>query len=349
MLAAAAVALALTAAACDAAAEPALRTQSKQELERLKLAEETAKLRHENDRATGWSGFFTSYAPFLTALAAVGGLLATIRKQSSDQSEQRRRDREQRETESERRREDRFAAILSDLGSERVATKAGAAASLVTYLQAEHRRFHHQVRVAVLTNLKLDHEEPIRKLLARVYVTALRSDAPVDQFERDLSRAKLANTDLTGVDLREADMAFADLRHCALAGADLTRARGLEVTLEGARLGSERGRPVSLIEVRFRGAHCDGADFSGARLVNAHLQEAELRDARFYGSRLQAAHLEQAKLTGARFQRANISDAYFHGAEFDLPALRSITRSFGWRKAHFDPDVRATLERLSGE
>ena len=108
------------------------------------------------------------YVALVTAVVAVGGLGATVWKQISDQSLQRERDRDQRLIESDRRLEDRFATVLSELGSEAIAVKAGAASSLTTYLASDHRRFHHQVRLAVLTNLKLDHEEPIRKLLARV-------------------------------------------------------------------------------------------------------------------------------------------------------------------------------------
>lgn len=290
---------------------------------------------------------FLDYAPLITALVAVGGLGATFWKQMSDQNSQRTRDRKQRKTESKRRLEDRFATILTELGSEATGIKAGAAASLVTYLEPQHSRFHHQVRLAVLTNLKFPQEEPIRKLLARVYVQALRSEEPINQFERDLSRAQLANTDFSAVDLPEADLAFANLRDSNLLGSNLARARGWKVVLEGSRLCPAEGRAMHLNDVRFKGALCYRADFSGAVLVNAHLELADLRDARFYGARLQAAHLEEAKLHGAQFQQANLADAYFFGAEFDGACMRSITRAVNWRKGHFDPEVRLELERLA--
>jgi uncharacterized protein YjbI with pentapeptide repeats len=38
----------------------------------------------------------------------------------------------------------------------------------------------------------------------------LTSGAAADSFERDLSRTKLANIDLSGLELRESDLAFAD-------------------------------------------------------------------------------------------------------------------------------------------
>jgi len=347
-------ALAWPAAAAIAAADD-LRSQPKAELERLKLAAEVAKLRHDNAVAEGLSGALLRFAPFLTILVAAGGLGATIAKQASEQRSQRRDDleerkkeRDDRRLEAHRRLEDRFAAILSELGSAAPATQAGAAASLVTYLEPEHREFHHQARLAVLTNLKLDHIEPIRKLLAQVYGMSLESGAPVDRFERDLSRAKLAETSLCDIDLREADLAFADLTNATLLGSDLYRARGFGVILEGARLGAGPARAASLIEVRFKRARCQGADFSGARLINAHLQEADLRGARFFGATLQAAHLEKADLRGARFQDANLADTYFHGAILDVATVRTIARAVNWRKAHFDSEVKAALVALTG-
>ena len=323
-----------------------LSTKSEQELTRLKLVEEVEKLERENDEADGLSGFLVGIAPFVTALVAVGGLLATFWKQNSDQRGQRERDRREARAERGRRLEDRFAAILTELGAESPFTKAGAAASLVTYLQPRHRRFHHQVRLAVLTNLKLDHDEPIRKLLARVYATAVSSEEPLDMFELDLSRAKLKNADLSGLALREADLAFADLTDALLLGTDLYRARGVKVCLEGARLGARAGRPASLIEVRFRQARCQNAVFSEALLVNAHLEEADLRGASFVRARLQAAHLERALLEGAHFEQANLADTYFVDAELDYVALRSIRRAFNWRKAHFDPATRDAVELI---
>jgi uncharacterized protein YjbI with pentapeptide repeats len=319
---------------------------SKDVLERQKLQQEIEKLKQDKDAAQGASGFFSRYAAFITALVAAGGLLATVWKQNSDQSEQRKRDLAQREVESERRLEDRFAAILSDLGSTAIPTQAGAASSLVTYLRPEHKQFHHQVRVAVLTNLKVNHDEPIRKLLARVYKEALGAGDPADRFERDLSRAKLANTDLSDLELREADLAYADMRHSSLVGCDLYRARGIEVKIEGVRACTIGNRITSLIEVRFRRASGRGADFSGARMINAHLEESDLRDARFFQTRLQAAHFEDAKLQAAQFQSANLDDAYFLGAELDDAALETILRAFNWRNAKFDPEIWQRLENL---
>jgi uncharacterized protein YjbI with pentapeptide repeats len=329
------------------AVPPATTLPSKDMLERQKLRQEVEKLKHDNDAVGGASGFFSRYAAFITALVAVGGLLATFLKQSAEQSAQRRRDLDQREVESVRRLEDRFAAILNDLGSTAVPTQAGAASSLVTYLRPEHERFHHQVRVAVLTNLKVDHDEPIRKLLARVYKEALGAGEPADSFERDLSRAKLANTDLSGLELREADLGFADLRNSSLVGCDLYRARGIEVNLDGARVCAVDNRVTSLIEVRFRDARCRGADFSGTRIINAHFEGADLRGARFFQARLQAAHFEWAKLQGAQFQSANLNDAYFYDAEFDAAALHTIVRAFNWRNAHFDWLIFDMLDKLA--
>jgi uncharacterized protein YjbI with pentapeptide repeats len=349
------IALCLFAAvtAMQVAAPPPARATtplpSKDVLERQKLQQETLKLKQDRDQASGVSGFFSRYAAFLTALVAAGGLLATIWKHSSDQSTQRKRDIDQQRLETERRLEDRFATILNDLGSTAIPTQAGAASSLVTYLRPAHKRFHHQVRVAVLTNLKVDHGEPIRKLLARVYKEAIGTGEPADRFERDLSGAKLENADLSDLELREADLAFAELRNSTLVGCDFYRARGIRVNLDGARACTVGDRVTSLIEVRFHQARGRGADFTGARLINAHLEGADLREARFYQARLQAAHLEEAKLPGASFQAANLDDTYFYDAELDQRALRTIVRAFNWRNAHFDWQIKQELEDMASK
>jgi uncharacterized protein YjbI with pentapeptide repeats len=313
-------------------------------LERQKLREEIAKLQRENE-PEDFGDAFVRYAPLLTAIVAVVGVIATLWKQLAEREAERR----QRHAETERRLEDRFAAILTELGAEKAAAKASATAAIVTYLEPRHERFHHQVRLAVLTNLKLSQEEPIRKLLARVYVESLRTGQEINRFERDLSRAKLANTDLRDLKLAEADLAFADLRDSNLAGCDLFRARGREVTLEGARLCADGGQTPSLIEVRFKGAKCHGADFSGATMVNAHLEESDLTEARFYRCRLQGAHFEGADLTGAKFHQADLADARFAGAILDWECMHGISRARHWRKAHFDPGVKQELEEMAEE
>lgn len=325
----------------------------KQQLEAEKLREEVAKLERENE-GNGLGDELIKFVPLITALVAVIGIVATLWKQVAEQSRQRKEELKQRETESQQRRieaanrlEDRFAAILTELGSEKDSPKASAAAALATYLEPQHERFHRQVRLAVLTNLKLTQEEAIRKLFARVYVQALRSKLAINQFERDLSHAKLANTDLTDLALAEADLAFADLSNSDLAGCDLFRARGHRVDLHGARLGENDGEPTRLIEVRLKGANCREADFSGAVLVNAHMKEAKLEGAKFFRCHLQAAHFEGANLTGARFEQADLADTYFTGATLDATCLKGISRARRWRDAHFDPGVTAMIEAVA--
>ena len=371
----------LSPVACLAAATGP-RSAATDELTERKLKAEVDKLEHDNAVADGTSGLIARFAPLATILVSAGGLILAIFKQGADQRAQRakdladeraqrekelaertkdlaaqraqrekelaerRREREDRRIEEEHRLEDRFAAILAQLGSTAPAVQAGAAASLVTYLQPEYSRFHHQARLAVLTNLKLELPEPIRKLLALVYAQSLESGVPVDQLERDLSRAQLAETSLCDVKLCEADLAFANLTNAVLLGSDLYRAKGYGVNLEGARLGAGAARPAWLIEVRFQAARCRAADFSGVLLINAHLREADLRDARFYGASLQAAHLERADLRGAHFQQADIADTYFLGANIDDAALRTLARARNRDRAHFDPAVRVALDAL---
>jgi uncharacterized protein YjbI with pentapeptide repeats len=333
----------LTFAAGQQSAEAAAQHHEEvQKLEAEKLRERVQKLKREN--APGDLGDdVLKYAPLVTALIALLGVVLTVWKLLVQRSTEIK----QRDSEAKRRVEDQFAANLAQLGADGTAEKAGAAASIVTYLAPSYKSFHHQVRVAVLTNLKLPQEEPVRKLLARVYVEAMHSDQEIDQFERDLSNAKLGNTDLRDLELKEADLAFADLHNSDLAGCNLFRARGHSVNLGRARICADGGDPPSLIEVRFKDAKCRKADFSGAILVNAHMKGADLRRATFYGCHLQAAHFEGADLTEARFHQADLADTHFTGATLDRVCKKSISRALRWRKAHFDPGVKAEIEALS--
>jgi uncharacterized protein YjbI with pentapeptide repeats len=327
-----------------------------QELTREKLQEEVRKLKLENANQRGVRGFVTAYGGLVglvAGVAALAGVLVTYRSQKRDESRQRDLDRQQRENEriqrddeSRRRLDERFSAVLTDLGADSEAVQAAAAVSLLTFLRSGRGDYHHQVRLVTLANLKVDHGDSVLALLIRVLEAALRTDEPIDPVERDLSHARLRRVDLSGLDLNGADISYAEMKGADLTDAKLMRARGYHVELQGARLCGPEG---DFREVRFGGeAILSDANFRAANLRAAHLEGAILTRAKFQQARLQSAHLERSDLRGARFEQADLNDTYFLDATLDEVALKSISRARNWEKAHFSPEDDERLLDFKG-
>ncbi|BDV43587.1 hypothetical protein GURASL_25100 [Geotalea uraniireducens] len=347
-------ALAAPAVARAAATTAVPAGKGNEALETEKLAQEVANLKLQNDSLRSPWTKLSANAAFMTAVVALLGVFVTIRKQQTENRRQRELDREQRERDREQRgREEqqeidrKFASILADLGAEREAIQAGAAVSIVTFLEPEYRRLHEQIFAVLLANLKIAHSEAVNQLIVAAFEKAVRqklarTTEAAEPFVPDFARATLNQADLADLDLTGADLGFTQLRLANLSGAVLFRVRGYEVNLEKARLSR-----ANLNEARLQHAHLNDAYLHECNLVAADLKGAELRGAEFQQAKLQAAHLEGADLTGARFEQANVSDAYFLGAKFDARALKSLSRAVNWQKAHLDGPVREQLEELA--
>jgi uncharacterized protein YjbI with pentapeptide repeats len=317
------------------------------QLREEKLREEIRKLQLENERLSSRWESIRSSAPFLTALVAAMGVLATIWKQIHESSTQRNLDRLQREEESLRRSNERFTSIVSDLGSASEAIQASSALSLMTFLKQEYKDFHEQVFLILLANLKIQHSEKINKLLITAFNASIRKylEYARDQnksVELDLSHSYLERADLSGIDLSSADLGFTQLRSANLTDAILFRVRGMKADFDKARLSR-----ANLNEARLRKAQFQGTQFHGANIVAADLKETDLRGAQFQQAKLQSAHLDNARLQGAKFEQANLSDTFFNGADLDESTLRSIINAQNWRQAHFDDEINARLEKLA--
>jgi uncharacterized protein YjbI with pentapeptide repeats len=332
---------------CSAFVNAEVQSSTQQELQEEKLSQEIEKLRLENEKLRSFWGILVSFAPFLTGLVALAGILVAVWKQITERSRQQDLDRQQREYESLRRLDEKFTSTVEGLGAESEAIQASAAVSIQTFLKPEYKALHNQVFMILFANLKIKHSDAINRLLIAGFEKAIRLELPSlrekdEEFELDLSRCNLNRIDLSGLDLSQTDLAFAQLRDAKLTDANLRRARGMEANLEKARL----SRAV-LNEARFRKAHFKGTQFHEANLVAADLEETDLRDAQFQQAKMQSAHLDNADLSGARFEQANISDAFFKGAILNEKTLRSILRAFNWQKAHFDEKPRAKLKQLA--
>lgn len=325
----------------------------KGQVETEKLEVEVEKLEGEVRNASGARGFFSRYAGVITAAGALLAAGIAFLGQSRERNRLRKADIgtqeravAQQEAESDRDHAARFSQLLLDLGSESEPVQAGAAVSLLSFLDHTDPTFHHQVRLAAAANLKVTHPAAVTKLLRRTFEKAMCSDVPYDEIELDFS-----DTDLTGVTLREltldkANLDGARLEHADLCETSLREAVGRQPKLSGARL---QGGRASLYNASLFEADCFKAAFQGAELVNAHLEGSDMRGARFAGARMQAAHLENSELQGAFFEGANVADTYFKGCSLDDNALRSLLKAKNWEKAHFDPTHADRLRELAAE
>lgn len=237
--------------------------------------------------------------------------------------------------------------MVSSFASDSAAVRASATVSLMTYLRPEYEQFHSQVFMFVLTNLKLDQESEVRRLLSRVFEEAIRLQLNSRRKEecqraKELARVQLSRVDLSALDLSEADLAFASFNGANFRGTNLFRVRGIGVKLEKAVLTG-----ANLNEARLRKAACARAHFHGVAMGSARLEEADLRGAEFQRAKLQSTHLNGAHLEGARFEEADLNDAYFIDASVDEAVLRSLASAKNWRAAHFDESIRKQLDGFS--
>lgn len=331
------------AVAQQSTADPSLERQ-KLEAEVAKMHKEATKIDHEE----GLVGDVVDLAPLITALVALGGLIATFWKQISESGRQRQLDREERAAARAQRFDEQFQQTAENLSSKNGEARAAAAASIEIFMRPEYEDLHRRLFLLLLGALRFPRGDIGDKLLVRTFqavapgqIAAMRkhgSQATVDLSNCHLDYVRLPEVDLAGV-----DMAFASL-HCAdLSRSRLWRARGREADLSGARLSE-----CDLGEARLVGAKLVKAHLSRANLVSAKLQGVDATGASFRGARLQEAQLDGAVLRGARFEGANLNNAFFRGASFDEGSLRSIARgAIAWREANWDPAILGTLEAMS--
>lgn len=340
-----------------------------------------------------FAGSLPTYAALATAFVAIIGLVFTANQQRTDRRrqhlsdvEERRRALEERSQESLRRFDANFNTAMMNLGNDSAAVQASAAVSMLTFLKEEYGRFHDQVFMVVLANLKVAHDDAINAILVRAFERALPLRlASVQSDERplvlDLSWARMPRLHLIGQNLTDAQLSNADLSRANLERCTLHRVHG-----EGATLTEGRFPKTDLEEATFQGAHGDRPNFNDARLVSTKLQGAVLPGARFQGAKLQGAHLERSTLVGARFEGARLQDAYlqdailsgaqfqganlqgahlerstvvgtrfegarlegahFLGVNLDGPAKLSLIRANRWQEANLDEGLKAELIAL---
>jgi len=321
-------------------------TKTSEQLANEKTKLEIEKLRIENEDKKSIMNLITgSLAGLITSLSVIAGVIFTIVKLFQE----RKKDRIQREIDKLRNIDEKFNALVANLGSQSKAVQVGAAVSIQTFLKEEYKYLHRQVLLIVIANLKINHNKTIYNLLIEALEKILKIEIPVmrgenKEFALDLARAYLKNCDFSGYDLSYADFAFAKLKHANLKSANMYKTCGIETDFQNVKL-----TDANLQEARFRNSNFQFAHFHNANLISAELKECELNGSEFFNASLQSAHFELAYLNNAKFENADIRDAFFYGSVFNDETRKSLLKTKGqsWRKAHFDANEKNKLEQLA--
>lgn len=267
-------------------------------------------------------------AGFGVLISASGALLAIFTyfaardKEREDRREADDKDRQDRREAQEKARLDRLSATLSETLGWLVAGESRqrvvGAAGLLPFFVPDRADFHLQAFSAVLAAARTDGEPPEVRQGVRLALEQAARNVPPDLLRKlswqgvRLAGVNFCNCDLSALDLRDAELRDARLEKTRLVDADLTAAG-----LQGARL---------------MGADLTGANLTYADLAGASLARATLKDARLESAKVLNLDLEDADLQG-------LGEGW-RGVPWDA------TRN--WRKARFDPEVRAELEERYG-
>ena len=313
-------------------------------LETEKLRQEVIDLRQKNQRSGGFWAILP-FAPFLTALVAVAGVLITLWKQITETNRQKELDRDEREKERKQRLDKQFNTIATSLGGDTEAIRASGAVSISMFAKPEYEEYYEQAFMLVLANLKINHTAAVSSLLVNSFEKIARTYLPRHEGELDFSHLTLTGVNLSGLDLTGADIGHADLRRANFTDATLRRVRGF-----GAKCDKARFSRSDLQAARLHEVECPDGQFHDASLIDVKMKGANLQRAQFHRARLQGAHFQGANLKNGQFQQANLNEAHFKGASgFTTTTLESIIRAEHWEDAHFDDDVRKTLDKLVAE
>ncbi|HTK11004.1 MAG TPA: pentapeptide repeat-containing protein [Ktedonobacteraceae bacterium] len=262
-------------------------------LEKEQLEQQVQQLKNENT----W--YWTNVSTFFTSMTLIlAGIAGGVRWFSDRRSER------------EKRAEERFQAVVTGLGAERMETQAGSAIMLHTFLQRGYEQFYFQAYELAVVHLRYAGEpgaepialSPLREALITVFKEAFpmaRETLKQDPRSFNASRVMLDSAYLSGSDLRAIWMPHAFLRNAFLS----------KVIFVNASLSDSTFAYSDLKGATFANARLRRVDFAHADLSNAILTRAKLRRASFVGAKLSGADLSEAELPGADLTGANIEDA----------------------------------------
>lgn len=351
-----------------------LRETEKLEQETLKLKKETENL--EQDFWEKHSSLVTTLASLantITALVAIIGAYFTIYKQIAETR-----------IEKSKQIDERFTSIVQDLGSEKLEIKASATVSLLTFLEPGYEKYHEQVYMIVLANLKLDSKETtINKLLVKTFEQAVDkylkkdlstlipeernfkldlsgchlngitlSNLPLHQA--NLSHAKLNNATLDNTTLIAANLQDADLTYASIKQTNLNQANLREAVFNNYQNKSKSNSKTEIIDSTFEKANLISAkmtkvkiirtNFDSAQMQEVHLNGAYLENVNFNHANLNTAFFKGASFHNVDFAQANLQNANFQGAQLDDKTLESLATNQTWTQAKFDNDIQQKIK-----
>ncbi len=252
------------------------------------------------------------------AILALEGYLAAREKERQDREAA--RDKEV--IERERARQERLEEALGDAIAHIVAAepreRVVGAAALQAFFTPDRRDLHLPALTALVAAARSPEKtEEVRQSIRIAVERAVRVVDHALLTQLSWQNVKLSDVNLEGLDLR---------------GLDLR-----DATLENARL---------------KDARLDGADLTNANLKGARMQGAMLSAATLSYADLAGATLAGATLAGAEIDSIQVLDLDLDGATLtglagDWKAI-PWGASRNWRRATFDPDVRAWLDNRFG-
>lgn len=349
----------------DADERITIPAESRDELERARLAAEIASIEATDDERVSATSQALRWAPFLTALVGLGALVATVRKQGAETRMHRAKELAERQAERTRRYDQTLSGVVGNLGAQDARVRLNAAAALAPLLRlsgsdrseadgpappwAEAVPVEDLLPVFI-ANLRVESDEDVRDVLVRnlgLSLVKLHRSGGIPAG-LDLTRVRARRLRIAGVTLTAADLAFSELRDADLSDVVAKRLRGLRLDLSRSRLTG-----ANLQEARLNRSICRRTRFHRTQLVSATFKGADLSGTQFHQARLQGAHLEDATCLGCDFTEAEVADAWFcdggggRPAILDDSALRTLVRARHWRGAHLPPAYRRYLDELS--
>ena len=303
-----------------------VRETEKLKQETLKLKKETENL--EKDFWEKHSPLVTTLASLantITALVAIVGAYFTIYKQISETR-----------IEKTKQVDARFTSLVQDLGSEKLEIKASATVSILTFLEPGYEKYHEQVYMIVLANLKLDSRDAtINKLLVKTFEQVIDKYLKQDlltitpeerNFKLDLSGCHINGITLSNLPLHQANLSYAQLNHATLDNTTLTAANLQNADLTYASIKQSNLNQTNLQEAVFNNyqnksksnqkTEIINSTFEKAKLVSAKMTKVKISQTNFASAHMQEANLNGADLENVDFKQANLNTAFFKGTSF---------------------------------
>src|SRR5262249_40367739 len=200
----------------------------------------------------------------------------------------------------------------------------------------------YQERVVGIVGLQLV-RGAARREFHRAALTALVAAARTEEHEEVLRSIRIA-----------IEQAMRTVDRSVLTQVSWQRVKANQVDIRGLHLEGLDLRDAELQDAQLSGAWLKGANLINAKLQGAKLDKTDLDDADLTYADLAGASLAGAELRRAKFSRTRVHDLDLDGAHLEALDVDWDTVPWeqirNWRKANFDPGLKARLiERFGPE